>query len=224
MCNELKPLHGHGMCDRCYSKQYDKDHREKIKQYRKDHREESKQYREDHRDKLLLKKRQYYKLHQDELRIKDQQRRESEPEYGRSKTNKDCPAYLGCTIAETVLSHVFKNVEIMPIQNPGFDFICGKGFKIDVKSSCRYKRKKRQDSWRFNIRYNMTADYFLCLAFDNRQDLNPEHIWLIPSVNVNDKSGITITESKLNNWSKYELHRLNDIITYCNTMKGDNND
>ncbi len=94
--------------------------------------------------------------------------------------NKKCSSYLGVGIAERVLSHVFKNVELMPMSNPGYDFICNHGKKIDVKSSCRYFHIGRSDSWMFTINKNTSADYFLCIAFDDREHLNPEHVWLIP--------------------------------------------
>ena len=50
--------------------------------------------------------------------------------------NKKCSKFLGVHIAESVLCHVFKDVEVMPTDNHGFDFICNRGKKIDVKSSC----------------------------------------------------------------------------------------
>lgn len=51
--------------------------------------------------------------------------------------NRMCSQYLGIFIGEKVLSKVFKNVERMPINHSGYDFICGNGYKIDVKVSCR---------------------------------------------------------------------------------------
>ena len=73
--------------------------------------------------------------------------------------------------------------------------------------------------WFFSINKNQIADYFLCIAFDNRDDLNPEYLWLIPGSDVNDKSGISIAESTIDKWSKYELDKLDDIISCCNNMK-----
>jgi hypothetical protein len=85
--------------------------------------------------------------------------------------NKDCPQYLGIHVAERVLSNVFKDVERMPMNNRGYDIICNHNKKIDVKSSCQ----REIGGWMFNIKRNVTADYFLCIAFDNREDLNPVH-------------------------------------------------
>lgn len=136
------------------------------------------------------------------------------------ETNPDCPLFLGVHVAEKTLSKVFKNVQRAKMHNPGFDFICGRGYKIDVKSSCRITRGSIQDSWIFHIRKNKIADYFLCIAFDNRNNLNPEHLWLIPGEDVNNKTATSITESNTNKWSKYELNsKLEKVIACCNVRK-----
>lgn len=129
----------------------------------------------------------------------------------------DLPAYLG-DVAERALMKFFNRIERMPYGNPGFDFICGRGFKIDVKSSCRYHRSNWSDSWAFGINYNKDADYFLCLAFDERETLNPEHVWLIPGVDVNYRKGIGISESRLSRWAKYE-RPLEKVLSGCNTIQ-----
>ena len=166
-----------------------------------------------------MRSKQYRESHKEEIRVKSKYYNESKPGYRSSKTNKECSLYLGCTVAEEVLSHIFENVQRMPNGNPGYDFICGKGKKIDVKSSRRFSRGKRSDNWSFSVKRNTIADYFLCIAFDNRDDLNPEYLWLIPGSDVNDKSGISIAESTIDKWSKYELDKLDDIISCCNNMK-----
>ena len=104
--------------------------------------------------------------------------------------------------------------------NSGYDFICGKGYKIDVKSSCRRIRKNHNDMWVFAIDKNKKSDYFLCLAFNNRKNLNPEYIWLIPNEKINKFTTIGISESRLQKWEKYELKdKINDIINCCNILK-----
>lgn len=132
---------------------------------------------------------------------------------GTSKTNKSCPTYLGITIAEKMLSKLFNNIEVMPPKNPGFDFICNNGYKIDVKSSTLHNNQ-----WGFCIRYNKTPDYFLCLAFDDRDNLNPQHIWLIPGYILNNQTGANISKSTLNKWEKYE-QPIDKAIICCNTMR-----
>ena len=96
--------------------------------------------------------------------------------------NKDCSSYLGIHIAERVLVHVFKNdVERMPPNNPGFDFICAKNKKVDAKSSSLLLGNE----WCFHIRHNDIAQQFLLLAFGERpkddKNLKPMQLWLIPN-------------------------------------------
>ena len=136
-------------------------------------------------------------------------------EDGAKITNTECSMYLGVDIAENVLSKVFNDVEVMPPNNPGYDFICNKGKKIDVKSACL---RDTYTAWNFSIKYNTVADYFLCIAFDNRKDLNPLHIWLIPGNLINKNSGKTISESTLYKWNKYELD-ITKTIECCDHIK-----
>lgn len=132
--------------------------------------------------------------------------------------NKDCASYLGVHIAEQVLSRTFKNVIRMPYGNPGYDFKCGKGYLVDIKSACRCQRCHGSDNWIFHIRKNQIAQYFLCLAFDNREDLTPEHIWLIPADDVNDKTGVSIAETTLSKWDEYRLD-ISKIVHCCEEMR-----
>lgn len=144
--------------------------------------------------------------------------------------NKECPLYLGVHIAETVLSKVFENVEKMPQNNPGYDFICNKGYKIDVKSACLNNR----NYWAFSIYNNKIPDYFLLLAFDNRTSLKPLHLWLIKSTeippmvrkrqadrakSIGDYKHFVITNipEKLIKLKQYELtDKLEKVIELCN--------
>ncbi len=132
--------------------------------------------------------------------------------------NKECPAYLGIFLSERVLSKVFESVTRMPNNNVGYDFICKNDFKIDVKSAClqKYKANKAKDEykvWKFNIRHNKIADYFLLLAFNNRTDLEPQHIWLIKGTElirekeINECHYFTVfnTAKAIERISKYEL-------------------
>lgn len=128
--------------------------------------------------------------------------------------NKECSQYLGIHVAERILSKMFKDVEVMPTHNEGYDFICNKGKKIDVKAACL----RKDGVWHFNIRRNTIADYFLCIAFDNRKDLNPLHLWLVPGNEINHLTGTSITESTLNKWSEYGLE-IGKVVECCNSMK-----
>ena len=132
------------------------------------------------------------------------------------KKNKDCAQYFGIHIAERVLSHVFKDVKRMPITNHGYDVICNKDKLIDIKSACLSRTQCPR--WQFNIRCNTTADYFLCLAFDNREDLNPLHAWLILGSVINHLKGLSICPSTLHKWDAYALD-ISKVSECCNTLR-----
>ena len=142
---------------------------------------------------------------------------------GRAKPmskNPTCSSFLGIHVAERVLSHIFKNVKRMPNNNQGYDFICNKGKKIDVKSACRRQREKHRDLWAFHTRHNTIADYFLCLAFNNREELNPEYIWLIPGWLINGRSIASISVTTIPKWDDYALDT-SKVTTCCNVLKED---
>ena len=134
--------------------------------------------------------------------------------YKQKPINKYCSNYLGIVIAEQVLSKVFKNVQVMPYGNKNYDFICEKGYKIDVKSACLSKNKY----WSFGINKNKIPDYFLCLAFDNRINLNPLYLWLIPGLLINNKTRDSIQMSTLSKWDKYKLD-INKVIKCCKIQR-----
>lgn len=130
--------------------------------------------------------------------------------------NKECSAYLGVHVAERVLSHVFADVERMPYGNPGYDFICNRGKKIDVKSACLTKSKYPR--WAFTIRHNIMTDYFLCLAFDNREDLNPLYAWLIPGNKLSHITVTTISPSTIHKWDEHRLD-ISKISDCCDAVR-----
>lgn len=131
--------------------------------------------------------------------------------------NKECASYLGIHIAEQVLSKVFKDVERMSPTFPSYDFICNNGYKIDVKSSCIRTRQNVVKRWMFNIKKNTIPDFFLCIAFDNRKDLNPLHLWLIPSKEISHLKNFTISLNTLNRWNKYKKD-INPVIKEMNNI------
>jgi hypothetical protein len=109
----------------------------------------------------------------------------------------------------------------MPFNNPGYDFVCDKGFKIDVKSGVLHKPKTSKNMyWDFHIKYNKTADYFLCIGFDNRESLTPLHVWLVPGNVINQKRSMHVANSEkiLDKWSQYE-QSLERVIACCDSMK-----
>lgn len=132
--------------------------------------------------------------------------------------NRECALFLGVHVAERVLRNVFKDVEQMPNNNPGYDFICNRGKKIDVKSSTTYTHTTFADCWVFRIARNTIADFFLCIAFDNRNDLTPLHMWLIPGNAVNDKLGIRVSVTTIDKWDEYRIP-IDKVVSCCNEMK-----
>lgn len=134
------------------------------------------------------------------------------------KDNKQCSSFLGVHIAEEVLQNVFRNVERMAYGNPGYDFVCGEGYLIDCKSSCKRTQNGRNNLWQFNINKNMVAGYFVLLAFDNRTDINPLHIWMIPGHVINNRGSVSISESTIDKWNEYRLD-IDRVISCCNQMK-----
>lgn len=135
---------------------------------------------------------------------------------GGMKMDRTCTLFLGCHVGERVLSNVFNDVEVMPHGNPGYDFVCNRGKKIDVKSSCL----RGDGDWMFNIKRNTTADYFLCLAFDNRRNLEPQYIWLIPAHVLNEKMAFRVNKITMCKWDEYQLDKVEDISECCNKLRG----
>lgn len=133
-----------------------------------------------------------------------------------NRYGKNSPVYLG-GIAERVLSKFFDHIERMPYGNRKYDFFCGRGLKIDVKSSCIGKVTK---GWCFTTNRNIIADYFLFLAFDDREHLTPMHVWLIPSRVLSSISGVSIANKpkSLARWEIYE-RPLDKVVVCCNSMR-----
>lgn len=133
---------------------------------------------------------------------------------------KESPSYLGVYIAEQVLSKYFEDIQVAPYGNRGFDFICKNGYKIDVKSSCQIQRSDGPRYWKFMIKKNKIADFFLCLAFDNRIDLNPLHIWLVPSERVNNQYAFHVfnSERSLKRWIEFE-HSIDKVKAGCRAFR-----
>ena len=124
--------------------------------------------------------------------------------------NKTCAQYLGITVAERLVHEYFDDPIHMPNGHQGYDFICKNGFKIDVKSSCI---QKPHNNWLFHINKNTIADYFLCIAFDNRTDLNVKHVWKFPGRVVNHRVTISSVPSNISKWAKFE--QSSESIRHC---------
>lgn len=142
----------------------------------------------------------------------------------RSKRSREyyiaCSLFLGVHVAEELLCRMFKDVKRMPPNNPGYDFICNNGYLVDSKASYKRIRNNRSDSWKFSIKKNTTAEYFVLLAFDNRDNITPMHIWIMPGEEVNDRTSISISESTIDKWDKYHLD-IGEVMECCDDMRGE---
>ena len=128
--------------------------------------------------------------------------------------NKDCASYLGVCVNERLIRHRFNDLVVMPTNNHGFDFICNKGMKVDGKSSCLHNDGR----WTFNIGRNTIADDFLCVAYDNRVDLNIVHVWMIPGKDINHLLMASIRPSTVHKWDAY-IYDIEGFSACCNEMK-----
>ena len=134
--------------------------------------------------------------------------------------NKDCALFLGVHIAERLLSNVFKNVQVMPFGNPKFDFICSRNKLIDVKSACLSGSNHAR--WSFHIGCNTVPDYFLCLAFNNRENLIPMHVWMVPGNELNRFTGVSVSPNTVHKWNSYEMD-ITKVTECCSIMKQETN-
>ena len=131
---------------------------------------------------------------------------------------KTCSSYLGVHVAERLLCKVFNNVEQMPLGNSGFDFVCGKGKKVDSKCSTEKHEHGHCVRWRFDIEKNVTADYFACIAFDNRTDINPLYFWLIPGHKINHLRCFTVSISTIDKWDIYR-QPVDRMLKCCSSIR-----
>lgn len=98
--------------------------------------------------------------------------------------SKDCAKYLGVYIAERKIGRIIipkmlgEIKQEMPPNYPGYDFIVVEDVKVDIKSAC-LRHLNGWIGWEPHVIYNNVTDYFIIVAFDNRDDLNIMHIWLI---------------------------------------------
>ena len=132
--------------------------------------------------------------------------------------NKDCSNYLGCCINEQILKHVMPNAILMDNCNPGYDLICGKGYLVDAKSSTLLHNEHKNPYWHFNIRKNKIPDYFLLTAYKDRESLEILYMWLIPGKDINNRSGLSISEKCTSKWENYKIDHIN-AINYLHTIE-----
>lgn len=200
-CGIEKPL------DEFHNQKNGKD--DKRADCKKCNKEKSAKYYQENREEIKQTHKKYQEEHEDELREKAGNVSMYE--------NKTCSNYLGIVVAERLCRHLFKDVEVMPHGNTGFDIICNKGKKIDVKSGCVILSNGRP-RWKFHIDHNSIADFFILVAFDNRTDLNPLHMWMIPGNELNHQGSASTTLSRIHKWNKWKRD-INDAQLCCTEMK-----
>ena len=197
-CGEFKEHHAHGLCNKCYRLEY-------VKPFKK--------CSVCGNERSIMARGMctscYKRIYRGTM-----------DEGGTKIVNRESSNFLGVDVAEQMLSLVFNDVKLMPINHPGYDFICNHGKKIDVKSACMRTDKK---SWGFCIRKNKTPDYFLCIAFDDRDGLNPLHLWLLPGELVNTKVSASIALTRINKWDEYRLDIV-ETLKCCNDIKEGNDE
>ena len=194
------------ICKKCFGKQSKKYTQEHPEEYRK---HALKYYYKNHEESLKRMK-NYQENHKDERRQKGG--------YLSMYENKSCASYLGVVIGERLCRHLFKDVEIMPNGNQGFDIICSKGMKIDVKTSSTRFNEGKYPHWGFDINENKIPDFFICVAFDNRTDLNPLHLWMIPGDEINENASKSISLSTIHKWNQWERD-IDDAQLCCAELK-----
>lgn len=144
--------------------------------------------------------------------------------------NEECTAWFG-EFTENLMIQTFEDPIKMPYGNPGFDWKCKNGDKIDNKGRClRYdKRPGRSSSWIFQIEYNNIADWFILSAWDDRDSLTPLHVWAFRKDDMvrgrkfwrREGFGVTNTPEALKELEKWEVtDRLDKLKELCNTSSG----
>lgn len=141
--------------------------------------------------------------------------------------NKNCTSYFGIEIAEKYVYTLFEDAIRMPNNNPGFDWICKKGEKVQHAARCLCKSK---DSWVwvFGIKYNNVTDYFILTGWDNRYSLNPLHVWIFHKDDIvrgrkfwrRDSFSIINRPEYLAEFQKHEItDKLEKLKELCKILK-----
>lgn len=143
--------------------------------------------------------------------------------------NENCSLWFGEFISQNYVMETFENPIKMHNGNPGFDWICKKGEKIDHKGAClTYIIDANWSGWVFGIEYNNIADWFILSAWDSRDSLVPLHVWIFHKNDIirerkfwrRDSFSITDTPKKLKELEKWEVtNRLEKLKELCDKSK-----
>ena len=88
-----------------------------------------------------------------------------------------------------------------------------------MKSSTTRMNAHGTAYWAFIVNKNTVAEFFLCIAFDDRKILTPLHVWLLPGDLVNHLKNATIAASTVDKWDEYRLD-IDKTVRCCDSMKG----
>lgn len=207
-------------CKECQSK-YNAKH---YQEHREEQLKKTKIYNQEHRDERRIQKKNYWDNGGGKEKYKEWYEGGGRElgGYQSMHENKNCAAYLGIVIAERLIKHLFNDVIMMTYGFPGYDIICNKGKRINVKASSTRVRQLKNSTinhWKFDINYNKDCDYFLCLAFDNVEELNILFGFIIPGNEVNHLSGIQISTTTIHKWDQWKMD-LNNVQACCDLMRG----
>jgi hypothetical protein len=144
------------------------------------------------------------------------------------KENRTDNRFLGVYIGENAIHKIYEGSERKKLNNKGYDIICQKGYKIDVKTTIL----SQYNTYVFDISKNKTADYFVMIGFNNIIDLKPLHIWIIRGNEkldtgriVNDLNKFIIVNEPfyISKYEKYEKYdKLELLKTLCNEFDAKN--
>lgn len=174
----------------------------------------------------------------DSIREYDRERtREWRHDTGRNlpiSENPECERYFGEFIAENYVMKTFEDPSPALPNNPWYDWTCKKGEKIQHKARCLSHFKGKSSHWNFiYIRYNIIpnyddlADYFIFSGWDDRDSLNPLHVWIFHKDDIvrgrpiwmGNSLAITNTPECLKEFEKYEVtNRLNKLKEICGKL------
>lgn len=93
------------------------------------------------------------------------------------RENRKDPRFIGLYVAENGVLKLFEGSKQMKRGNPGYDIICDKGYKIEVKAATL----TRYNTLVFHLEKNKIADYFILIGFNNIIELKPLYLWVIKS-------------------------------------------
>jgi hypothetical protein len=142
--------------------------------------------------------------------------------------NDECSSYFGVYIAENYISKLFEDPIVAPYGTQGYDWICRKGKKIELKSRCLQQQGKRI-GWNFTgIDYNNIADYFILSGWKDRESLLPLFAWMFHRKDIIrgrefwDRESFYITNRPeyLREFKRYELKdKLYKLKELCDKLK-----